>query len=275
MQYKWASIDLDHTLLEKSGTISHSSYEAIKEYQNLGGRIFICTGRWLISAIAFNRKIENYTRQANDFLICLNGALIFDLLENKTIYSNCISDEDLKRLLTIREETNIALWLYSIRGINERKIFTIKLPLKKIVEKFNYGKIVSFKEDQYEFKNDSLKILFLSFSVKKVNETFKRLEEEFTGELAFCRTSKRSIEVTNKNCNKGEAIKFVTKKYNINKNSIVAFGDSNNDVSMFKEVGYKIAINPSSKELIELADHISKDKDAFSYAMRNFVINQK
>lgn len=275
MKYNWAAIDLDHTLLNYNGKISPKSLVSINKYQQLGGKIFLCTGRWLVSALEFNKTIENFCNISNKFLISLNGALIYDLNLKEIVFSNCISDEIFKKLIEIQKKINVSLWIYSIDGVNRKKIYVKKLPFKPLVAKFNYGKIIKFNEENYDFKNDTLKILFLSFNKKKIKKAWKALEENFSGEIDYVHTSKRSIEITNKNCNKGEAIKFVSKKYNINKEEIVAFGDSNNDVSMFEQVGFKIGINPSSKRLIELSDEVTTKRNSFAYSMNNFVINKK
>ncbi|MGL4617187.1 MAG: HAD family hydrolase [Mycoplasmoidaceae bacterium] len=275
MKYHWAAIDLDHTLLNYNGKISLKSLVSIKKYQDLGGKIFICTGRWLVSALSFNDTIEIYSGKKNDFLISLNGALIYDLNLKKIVFSNCISDEIFKKLIDIQNRINISIWIYSIEGVNNKKIYAKKLPLRPLVAKFNSGKIIKFNNEKYDFKNDTLKILFLSFNKKKIKKVLQTLDKEFSGEIDYVHTSKRSIEITNKDCNKGEAIKFITKKYNIKKEEIVAFGDSNNDVPMFEQVGFKIGINPSSKKLIELADEVTTKGNSFAYSMDNFIINKK
>lgn len=275
MKYHWAAIDLDHTLLDFNGKISLKSLVSIKNYQDLGGKVFICTGRWLVSALVYNKIIENYTKINNDFIVSLNGALIYDLKAKEIVFSQCISDEIFKRIIEIQKKVNITIWIYSIDGIKNKKIYTKRLPLRPIVAQFNYGKIIKLNEEKYNFKNDTLKILFLSFNKNKIKKAWKVLGEEFSGEIDYVQTSKRAIEITNKDCNKGEAIKFITKKYNINKENIVAFGDSNNDVAMFEQVGFKIGIKPSSERLIELADEVTTKRNSFAYSMNNFVINKK
>ena len=48
------------------------------------------------------------------------------------------------------------------------------------------------------------------------------------------------------------------KLLNIEKNNIISFGDSMNDVPMFEKSGYKIAMKNAKQELKNIADYITE-----------------
>ncbi|MEG1820866.1 MAG: HAD hydrolase family protein, partial [Malacoplasma sp.] len=104
MFYKMAFIDLDGTLLSLFDRISLSNLKSLKKYKYLGGEIVLCTGRWPISAYKINTILENYNGKKNRYLVCLNGALIYDLLSKKTIRKEFIESSICEKILNIRKE---------------------------------------------------------------------------------------------------------------------------------------------------------------------------
>ena len=59
------------------------------------------------------------------------------------------------------------------------------------------------------------------------------------------------MELTNKYITKGNALNLFQKKYNIGNEELLVFGDSENDISMFKDRKYSIAMKnalPSAKQ---------------------------
>ena len=64
-----------------------------------------------------------------------------------------------------------------------------------------------------------------------------------------------------KDVSKGNAIKALCEKLNISLSEVICFGDSLNDQSMFKVVGYAVAMGNASEEL-KIADKVTLDNDS-------------
>ena len=64
-----------------------------------------------------------------------------------------------------------------------------------------------------------------------------------------------------KDVSKGNAIKALCKKENINLEEVVVFGDSLNDQSMFDVAGYSVAMGNASEEL-KSADVVTLDNNS-------------
>ena len=78
-------------------------------------------------------------------------------------------------------------------------------------------------------------------------------------------------DVTLKNVNKGRGIRHFLKLMGAKKEDSIAIGDHINDMDMFDEVGYKIAMANGYQELKDKADFITKsnDEDGVKYALEH------
>ena len=70
------------------------------------------------------------------------------------------------------------------------------------------------------------------------------------------------LEFMAKDVSKGNAIKALCEKLNISLSEVICFGDSLNDQSMFKVVGYAVAMGNASEELKKIADKVTLDNDS-------------
>ncbi|MDE5766962.1 MAG: Cof-type HAD-IIB family hydrolase, partial [Malacoplasma sp.] len=271
MILEWAFIDLDGTLLNQRKRIPKKNLEILKKYVENNGNIVITTGRWPISALKINKKIENFSNNRNKYLIAMNGANIYDLKENKIIYEKEI---DLKIFNEILEETknySISAWIYSQKGIQNKTVYSVKIPVKKIISKFNYGKIVELKKRK--IKEDKIfKALFLTWTKKEMNKFVNFLKEKYDKELSIVKITGKAIEVTAKNTSKGEAIKIIQKIEKFKLENTVALGDSQNDLSMFQVCNYKVCFNNEEKNLVDLANISFKNQSKFDEAFEKYII---
>ncbi|KFB07773.1 Cof-type HAD-IIB family hydrolase [Malacoplasma iowae] len=263
-----ALIDLDGTLLSHRSKISKHNLEGIKQFLIDGNQIAICTGRWPVSATIFNDTIEKFTSLKNKYLISLNGSLIFNLIENKIIYESLIDSNIFSQLVNLIKDNNFALWIYSKKGIENRKIYTHKINLKWLMNKFNYGKIVDLKEMSND--DEIYKILVFNFGLfshKKFTDFGQLLKNNFEKDLTVSLTSRHCIEITGLNASKGDGLDFLSNLEKINPLKFVAIGDSGNDISMFKKAGHKICLGNKNKTLYSWANKQIKNKKGVKKAL--------
>ncbi len=79
-RYDLIGIDLDGTLLDSSGGVSHENIDAIARARDAGVRIAVCTGRGLRESAAFNEAIAQ-----TDPVIVAGGAMIACPTSKETI----------------------------------------------------------------------------------------------------------------------------------------------------------------------------------------------
>jgi len=70
-----------------------------------------------------------------------------------------------------------------------------------------------------------------------------------------------TLEVSNKDANKGKMLEYVANLLGVNMKDITVFGDQANDKEMFDLAGTKIAVNNASEKLKEMADKVIESND--------------
>ncbi|PWZ82702.1 Cof-type HAD-IIB family hydrolase, partial [Staphylococcus pseudintermedius] len=102
-----------------------------------------------------------------------------------------------------------------------------------------------------------------------IAELIKKMDGEFDNEVDMTTSKPFFLEFMSKGVSKGEAIKKLAERLDLDVNQMVAFGDSANDIEMFKVVGKAVAMNNASDEVKSYADMVTKshDEDGIPYAL--------
>ena len=81
------------------------------------------------------------------------------------------------------------------------------------------------------------------------------------------------LDIMASNISKGNALKILSKKLDVDLNKVIAFGDNYNDIDMLQCVGMPIAMENSVGELKLQAKYITKsnDESGIAYAINNFI----
>ncbi len=276
--YKLITIDIDGTLLNSNGEISIEDKEAILKAVNSGVEVVLASGR-IINSI---KTIANELG-ANNYLIAGNGALVYDIQNDKIIYSNYIKKEKVKEIINICEENSI---FYTIstedtiitKSLNYNVLFYTSENLKNEQNKrINITVVQDILEylDQYE-KNDFLKITVCDgdkIVFARILEILKQIKDvdvldishisrkQITTttqntEIAYCYT-----EITNKNVDKWSAIKFLANKLEIKDDEIICIGDNANDIEMVKNAGLGVAMENGMPRLKDEANIVTKSNN--------------
>jgi len=85
-----------------------------------------------------------------------------------------------------------------------------------------------------------------------------------------------NIEVMNEGVSKGTGLNYLIDKLNIDKSEVVAIGDNENDISMFKVAGLAVGMR-NGDESIKNHVHVftdTNDEDGVAKAIENYVLNK-
>ncbi|AGR41859.1 Cof-type HAD-IIB family hydrolase [Spiroplasma diminutum] len=254
MSYKILALDMDGTTFKSLDDIVMENVEPINQAIKNGVKVVFVTGRPIHTKM--NRlDLFNFDNDGALFA-AFNGALIYDLKNNEAIDANPIDKETALKafeLLKLDEDfKEIELWAYTV----DDKLSYINMPisqgkiLKHEVNFFDYEPVV-FDSTNMEML-DCHKILTMNTNMKYVNKLREiGLEVSWTeGSLAG--------EITKKGINKKYALEFLSKKFSIDKEEILAMGDGANDVPMFEFAGLSIAPANAHDEIKEKAKEVSE-----------------
>ncbi len=291
--YKLIAIDIDGTLLNSNGELSERTKKTIKRVVDKDIKVVLTSGRVTNSVKAIAEKIN-----ADRYMICDNGASIYDVYENKTIWSKAIEKSVVLKLINVCLENNIyymvftdeeiivkdlrhmALAFYKQRhncndeatGITQIKyasidyIEKIDKPIRRIVvcdqDRVIYNSIVR------KLKNfDGIELLAAPHISNKI---IKDGDGEYILSYSYA-------EILPKNVNKWIAIKELISNIGINEKEVVAIGDNFNDISMIQNAGLRIAMNNGATVAKDVATVIapSNDEDGVALVLERYVLNLK
>lgn len=263
--------DLDGTLLNNNGEPSDYTKKIIRE----------CNIPLTLVSARSPQKMESILNQlgVGGIHIAFNGAMVFKKEDNKfTILKKELLDREFaqKLVLDIRSKfPKVGISLYDTDNWIVDLVNKVIEREKKIV-KVNYN-LVDFNQ----YFNENLKEIYKVSFIEDDIEVFKKLvnyvEINYGHEaISIQKSLSGYLEITHSNAKKSLGIEYVMQLTNIDKNSTVAFGDGENDISMLKSSGYSIVMGNASDKVKEHADFITKsnNEDGVAYVIEKIINNQ-
>ncbi len=264
LKIKIVFFDIDGTLTNSNKVMSENTINTLNKLIEKNIFIVFCSGR-------ANSYIKQYLKQINKskYSISNNGALIYDNELNKIIISHTLYSKDLEYLWNYSNETKSSFIINTVNNKYSNKF------VKNKVDKIIIDKLSDVKEDKLQLviSNDDINIMnelemYINnkTNLKVINKSFDYLNEIKDGYYFF--------DVVNKNVNKGNAINDLLKVLNINKKNSLCFGDSINDIDMFKSVGIKVAMGNAIEDLKNIADYVTdtNDEDGISKFCDEYIL---
>lgn len=258
MGIKLICIDMDGTLLgEDKQTISEEDKKVIKEAIEAGIHVAITTGRVYDCAKIYAESIGLKTP-----IVASNGAYIGGS-DGQEIYSNYLSNEDLRDFHEITEKYNLQTYLTTNFGVISTtevgddhiyKVLNKTLPEEKRI-KFDIVSDINEALEKYEGK--ILKGLCLE---KKDVDKLKKARKELEAcgdNLEIVTSWVDNFEVMKKGSSKGDAVKMLTKYFGLTSDQVMCIGDSENDISMIKFAKIGVAMGNSTEDVKAAADYVT------------------
>ena len=291
--YKIAVIDLDGTMLNQYGIVTQNTKDAIKEAQDKGIEIIIASGRPIDSIKAIAKQIES-----KKYFISGNGAIIYDISKDETIYENTIKKQKALEIIKICEENSIYYNIYTEKEIVAKSLqCNVLYYHKENINKEDKDKThINIVENIYDYiSNRDEKIVKITVCDKNkviFNSIIRKLKEITEIEVLDVSHMSRKIihqgteeipieyfytEISAKNVDKWNAIEFLKEKMNIKTEEVIAIGDNINDKKMIEKAGLGIAMGQSHPEVKKVAKQITTSnlEDGVASALREIARTKK
>lgn len=275
--YKLVAIDLDGTMLNQYGIITEKTKKAISKAQEKGVEVMIASGRAITSVKRFSKEINS-----NKYFISGNGAITYDIKNNKILYENILSKTKALKIIKICEENSIYYNVYTENGIIAKKLsyntlYYYKDNLTKPDENRTHINIVENVYDYFEQREEKiLKIMICDEHKTVFNSIVRKLKELSEIEVLEVSHMSRKIikqgtdeialeyfytEVSAKDVDKWNALEEIIGLMNISKEEVVTIGDNANDLKMITNAGLGVAMGESAPYVKQSADIIAPTND--------------
>lgn len=257
-------IDIDNTLTNKDKEVTNYTKEVLSK---LNLYTIICTGRNNLYAIQKSSEAN-----CSNIVISDNGALIYDYGKDIIICEKSIPSDIIKKV-----------WNYSLKN-NIDCVYDTKESL--------YRNII-FKDNTY-IKNN-----ILINSLEEITEPVTQIvasNKDYNKMIEFINyiNNIKELKINNANINKkigsnksyycdinvyevskGNAERELIKYLNIDFEDTMAIGDSENDISLFENVNYSVAMKNASEDIkkkTKVVTEYTNDEDGLAKFIEKHII---
>lgn len=179
--YKAVFLDLDGTLLDDEKNISKENIEAINYAISKGNFVYLCSGRPIDAIKKYWKKVN-----ASRYIIYSNGAGIYDIQSNETIFSSNI-------------DKNICLNIYNL-ALQNQLCVRLDTPYSRFItnKKFGLSTDIVITESIEDFmkNNDVLQISLIDNTSKNIEKFIN-----YINNINFYSVQIEDIFITGKNNN--------------------------------------------------------------------------
>ncbi|PSL36313.1 hypothetical protein B0H99_107134 [Planomicrobium soli] len=285
---KLIAIDLDGTLLSPEMEITVESLEAMREAQNQGNIVMICSGRAPEDIQQILKKYDFSIPLAgsNGTVVQVQGQLLKKVSMNKEdIVKIAEKLDDEKAPYRIYTDDGIYIptnWSERVKVAMEKEQIEVEgLPgeiYKRITEQPQKSSLVNFF-DHYSELLDEKELTIQKFFVLTLNNSIKTTLTTYLEDIdtiGFTSSHPLNIEVMDKNGNKGNALKRIADHYGISMNDTMAIGDNFNDIPMLEVAGISVAMGNAEPPVKEICDVVtySNAENGVAHAINKYILDK-
>lgn len=253
-------MDIDGTLVDSSGKIQNQTLDALIQLErDKNVKLILASGRnhRRLQGLAHQLKMDQY----GGYFIEVDG-IIFSDLENKSrTILHQMKQEEIKEIFEFlmtkgcevqacSEQVCFSFFPDSLIPIKEKERAERNLPsdfpwtagpwtwnfdMRQAYQTIHYVKNVN---EIYGAIN-KLQVMDEKDNIQKI---YEELNEKFNDKFEIFRTSYRQIEILPYGFSKGCTLKKIMEYNHWNKDEVIAFGDGENDVSLFDQVENSFAM---------------------------------
>lgn len=259
------ALDIDGTLFDENGRISRASIEAMNQAKEAGIEIVPTSGRDY-DGIPWNQLKDVDI----NYVVTTNGSAVYEAKTKKCLYEKYLDSGKMIPIFEYLLKKEIYINVF-VDGVSYTPvqvypyIDNLDLPDYVIQHMKENRKGIN---DLIEYLKDGdakMQKATLNFQKQENGEFLNR--EEVLEYLEKCPDIKavnggfNNLEFTKAGTNKASGLKFLAGHLGMTMDTVMAVGDSENDIEMLSEAGLGIAMGNASAEVKAAADAVTLDNE--------------
>lgn len=271
MTIKMIAFDIDDTLLSSEGKILESTKRAVKLALKKGIKIVLCTGRPLAGVTHYLNELG--VLGDDQYVVTNNGAII-ESISGNIISKRVLDNASYRRLVKYSHDNGLKYYALD----DNSNVYTDDRDINRIavIQAYENRAGIYFRSPS-ELPNDFEVTKVAYVGEKEDLDAYENVvKSEFKDMCYVVRAGDWFLELMHKNVSKAAGLQDLSTKINISPDEIMAFGDEQNDIPMFKYVGNAVCMKNGSDKAKEYADYItdSNDNDGIAKAMDKFIFDK-
>lgn len=271
MKYQLLVLDIDGTLVGKTGGISVKNRQVLALAVKSGIKVSLCSGRSLTGCLPV---LEATGLNGNH--VFYDGALVINPRTRQEVYAEGMDAAAIRKAIGWTRIHGLDIELYS-----STQYFAEHENWSTDIHRRFFNTFACFT-DYFEVAGRERIIKIGAVAANK--EEKRKIQafcRDFEGTFNFSWVTSPSfpevefINIVSPQVSKGRAVAALAEHLAIEKESIFAIGDGMNDISMLSAAGFGVAMLNSPEELKKTADYITLDveDDGLAAAVEKFILN--
>jgi len=258
-------LDMDDTLLTDDHTISDENKEMLALAQEKGVHVILASGRPTPAMVRYAKELN----LNNSYMISYNGAVITDLKEDKIIFEQTLTQQQIHDLYdySLKSKTHIITYLDG-EVVSETNSEYIDIELN--ITGLTHNKVANFKDT---VQSSAVKCILL-----EEPSYLKEVEKDLKAEMPHLSVSMSKpffLEVAQNGIDKAASIKILAEKLGVLQSEIIAVGNAGNDLTMIEYAGLGVWVDNVTADLRHKANVIvaSNNDHGVAEVVRRFILN--
>ncbi len=270
LPYSIIALDLDGTLTNSEKIITPRTFDALMKAQREGVRLVLASGRptFGISALANQLQLADY----GGYVLSYNGGRIIDWCEKTVIFSQVVDQKLVPILYNFAEKAQLPIVTYLPEAILASKNEGEYLAEEARINGMPVVVAQNFVEEAMQIAGGSTKFL-----IPGEPELLVQLESEMKAALSeqmeVFRSAPFFLELPPKGIDKAQSLQRLLTHLGLERESLMAFGDGFNDLSMIQFAGQGVAMANAVEEVKSIADFVttSNEEDGIAHALEQLL----
>ncbi len=268
--FRILALDIDGTLLDRSGTLRPRTIAAVRAAARAGMRPVLCTGR------RYRRTLPIAARLGIDApLVCNSGALLKGIDGHRTLWRADLADDVLKGVIATfrdRDEPAVSFTDRSPADLDflvavapsGRPLFDDYVDQNREHAEVDPGWLDRSAPRHYHLCAIGTRSTMLDFEaaihdrLPDQTRTFVQKSPRYAGTMC---------EILRHDASKWTALLHLARLWDVDPAQICAVGDDRNDVPMLRGAGLGVAMGHAAADVVEAADLVTGSDDEDGLAM--------
>ena len=262
---KLIATDIDGTLLNYDRTVPDRLMSCLESLKSHGVKVVTVTGRMYKAAIKIYKQLN-----FKDALVSYQGGQINNF-DGKILYQKVLDKNQIQKGINWARKNDVHIQIYNNDNLYAESD-------NDFIKRYSYEQNVPYEIVNFDDLNPEYtsKMLAIDFNdPDRVTAWIEELTKIFP-ECFIVKSTPNFCEISHKNANKYDAVKFLQNYYGLKDDEVLTIGDQNNDLALLQAGGVKVAMGNATDELKSCATYITDDvKDnGWVNAIEHFCMNK-
>ena len=270
LPYSIIALDLDGTLTNSEKIITSRTFDALMKAQREGVRLVLASGRptFGIAVLANQLQLADY----GGYVLSYNGGRIIDWCEKTVIFSQVVDQKLVPILYDFAEKAQLPIVTYLPEAILASKNEGEYLAEEARINGMPVVVAQNFVEEAMQIAGGSTKFL-IPGEPEQLIQLESKMKAALSEQMEVFRSAPFFLELPPKGIDKAQSLQRLLTHLGLERESLMAFGDGFNDLSMIQFAGQGIAMANAVEEVKSIADFVttSNEEDGIAHALEHLL----